>query len=272
LPIFDHLFRYVPWPVLRRAAYTVESIISPGFVAHYALRKHAIRAQVRRWVDEGYRQVVLLGAGFDMLSESIPRDVSVFELDLPATQEAKRRALRTVASGSVSFIPIDLAVERLGSALHHSPLFDPDARTVFVAEGLLMYLRPDRAEALLGDMAHCTPDVRVAFTVITPDSSGHYRLHSQRKVVDWCMRWLDEPFVWGVPRDGIEALLDRHGLVLENIVCTTELRDRFLPEGGRRSLPRASGELLMLARGSSTAGAARESWLRNVSDALPAHL
>lgn len=122
------------------------------------------------------------------------------------------------------------------------------------------------------NMARCTPDVRVAFTVIAPDSSGHYRLHSQRKVVDWCLRWLDEPFVWGMSRDCIAALLDRQGLVLENIACTTELRDRFLREGERRRLPRASGELLMLARGSSTVGAARESWLRNVSDGLPSHL
>lgn len=246
LPVFGHLLDYVPWPVLRRAALGVESIISPGFIAHYALRKHAIRAHLRQWVDEGFRQVVLLGAGFDMLSQSIPTEVSVFELDLPSTQEAKRKALLTMASRKVSFVPVDFARENLRGTLRRSPSFDHKARTVFVAEGLLMYLPAARAEALLADISSCTPDVRVVFTVITPDPYGRYRLHSQRKIVDWCMRWLDEPFVWGVRPEEITSLLQRHGLALESVVCTTEIRDRLLSRNARRRMPQRSGELMII--------------------------
>jgi methyltransferase (TIGR00027 family) len=181
-----------------------------------------------------------------MLSASIPVGVSVFELDRPATQEAKRKALRAVDDRNVSFVPIDLAREDLGAKLRGLPSFDHGARTVFVAEGLLMYLPADRVEALLADIASCTPDVRAVFTVITPDERGRYRLHSQHKVVDWCMRWLDEPFVSGVRPDDVATLLERHGLTLESTVCTTQLRDRFLRGEARRRVAQPSGELIVV--------------------------
>jgi methyltransferase (TIGR00027 family) len=246
LPVFGHLLDYVPWPVLRHAALGVESVISPGFIAHYALRKHTIRTHLRQWIDEGFRQVVLLGAGFDMLSQSIPTEVSVFELDHPATQGAKRKALLTLASRTVSFVPVDFARESLRGALLRSRSFDHDARTVFVAEGLLMYLSADRAEAMLADISSSAPDVRAILTVITPDPRGRYRLHSQRKVVDWCMSWLDEPFVWGVRPEEIASLLKRHGLALESIACTTEIRDRLLSRNARHRMPQPSGELMIV--------------------------
>jgi methyltransferase (TIGR00027 family) len=248
VPLFGRLLDHVPWRVLRRVAFAVERVASPGFVIHYALRKHLVRTELQRAVDQGFRQIVLLGAGFDMLSESLPAHIAVFEVDQPGTQQARLRAAHGRAVRPVSFVALNLRDQSLRAALHAVPSFDPNLATMWVAEGLLMYLSADRVEALLKDVADATRcEARFIFTVITPDGCGRHRLHSQRRVVDWCMRWLGEPFVWGVRPDEIATLVQGHSFRLERMVCTTELRDDLLGYNGRRRMPRPSGELAVVA-------------------------
>ena len=244
IPALGFALDHVPWRILRRVALFAERLVSPGFVAHYALRKHAVREQIARAVAEGMTQIVLLGAGFDMLAQGVPASVKVFEVDHPGTQ-ATRRKVRD--DGRLAFVAVDLATGSLAEALRAHPSFDPDASTLFVAEGLIMYLRPDRVDALLRDVASGPGTRRLVVTVVTPDSTGEVRLHSQRWVVDRCMRWLEEPFVWGEDRDGLRSTLERHGLHVESIVSTMELRDRVLPESARRRMPRVTGEVVAVA-------------------------
>jgi len=250
VPALGLALDHIPWRILRRASLAAEKLLSPGFVAHYALRKNAVRAEILRAIDEGHRQVVLVGAGFDMLGGSLPEGVRVFEVDHPTTQAAKIGALRGTPPRDVTFVPLDLAVNELGEALARSPGYARDADTVFVAEGLLMYLTAARVGALLRDFSgRGTHRTRSILTVITPDASGRPRLQSQRRAVDLCMRWLGEPFVWGASRDAIVSLLAQHGLTAQRIFSTLEVRDSVLHGRARRRLPRATGEIIVVADG-----------------------
>jgi len=252
VPLLGLAIDHVPWPLLRRSALVIERLLSPGFVAHYALRKSAVRTELLRAIADGHRQVVLLGAGFDMLGSSLPDGARIFEVDHPATQAAKRHALRGVVSRAVTFVAVDLAVSDLQDALLAAPGFDRAADTVFVAEGLLMYLSPSRVGALLQALVeNGSRRTRAVLTVITPDAAGRFRLHTQRHAVDVSMRWLDEPFVWGAPRSALEPLLREHGLHVRRIVSTFELREALLEQPARRRLPRPTGELVVVADGTS---------------------
>ncbi len=248
LPVMGHLLDHTPWPLLKRAAYLAERLVSPGFVAHYAIRKHAVRQALRRAVDEGAKQVVLVGAGFDMLSSAVPESVPVFEVDHPATQQDRRDALGKSPARNVAFVAVDLALGRLREALLAVPSFDPNVETVYVAEGLVMYLEKAQVDALLDDVGGGSAASTLIVTVVTPDDDGRVRLHSQRKVVDWCMRWLDEPFVWGEPRGPLATTLERHGFGVESMVSTMDLRDDLLAPRARKRLPRATGEVIVVAR------------------------
>lgn len=251
LPILGTTLDHVPWPLLKRLARGVERAVSPGFVAHYALRKHAIRRHLLAAVADGFEQVVLVGAGFDMMSRAVPERVRVFEVDHPGTQRMKRDGLRASSTRDVTFVPADLTTTSLPDALAEAS-FDPSRDTVFVAEGVLMYLARPRAEAVLGEMVDARRRTRAIVTLVTPDRRGRPRLHSQRAVVDRCMRFLDEPFVWGERRPRVGALLARQGLRLESIASTDELRDAALSVRARRRLPRATGELIVLASAAPT--------------------
>jgi methyltransferase (TIGR00027 family) len=242
LPGIGWALDHVPWPVLRALAVSLERVASPGFIRHYALRKHLVRTHLLEAVRDGHRQVVLVGAGFDMLSASLPADVHVFEVDLPATQAAKRRALegRPPCACELTYVPIDLARESLAEVLRAAPGFVRARDTVYVAEGLLMYLERSRVEALLSDLSKVEGRSRLVASIVTPDRSGRVRIHTQRAVVDLCMQLLGERFQWGLRVDELEEALARFGLEVEAVRSPLEL------DGG--SGPRA-GEVIVVARG-----------------------
>jgi len=245
MPAIGWALDRVPWPVLRRAALGIERLVSPGFVEHYALRKHLVRTHLLAAIEDGHRQVVLVGAGFDMLSAGVPDDARVFEIDLPATQAVKQRAV-TDGMREVSYVPVDLSSSSLRSALLAAPGFDPRADTVFVAEGLLMYLDRPAVEGIFADMTEMDGRVRLVASVVTPDPKGRVRLHSQRQVVDLCMRLLGERFVWGESVERLEETLAAYDLDLEVVSSTSELqRDRAQP----RQEHRRTGEVIVVASG-----------------------
>src|SRR5881398_2300279 len=71
----------------------VERFSIPGIRTHYVLRKKIIEREVRAAIAERRRQVVIIGAGFDVLSFRLAAEFSLVtfkELDHPATQNAKR--------------------------------------------------------------------------------------------------------------------------------------------------------------------------------------
>src|SRR5712691_10993688 len=49
----------------RCLVWALERATIPGILAHYALRKCYLEAVTRRSLREGFRQVIILGAGFD---------------------------------------------------------------------------------------------------------------------------------------------------------------------------------------------------------------
>ena len=250
LPGIGWALDHVPWRLLRGAALGVERLVSPGFVAHYAWRKHLVRTHLLEAIEEhGHTQVVLVGAGFDMLSASVPEGAHVFEVDLPATQAAKQRALDGSKMREVTYVPVDLSTSSLRAALLDAPGFDPRADTVFVAEGLLMYLERPAVEGILADMTEMEGRVRLVASIVTPDPKGRVRLHSQRQVVDLCMRLLGERFRWGESVERLEETLAAYDLELEVVASTTHLdKDRRrASEKSEKSARRSTGEVIVVA-------------------------
>jgi methyltransferase (TIGR00027 family) len=69
-------------------------------------------------------------------------EVTVFEIDHPATQAFKRTRLAEIGLATppnLSFIPADLERETVDEALMHAR-FDPTIPTVFAWLGVVMYL------------------------------------------------------------------------------------------------------------------------------------
>jgi methyltransferase (TIGR00027 family) len=200
-----HLFlKIVRQGWFRPIAKLIEHITIPGILLHYALRKKCIRGLLRAALLNGTTQVVILGAGFDPLSFELHQDfpsARFWEIDHPATQRHKVRAFPKLNGKRLRFVPVDLSATALDREALLKSSFDPDQRTFWIAEGILMYLPADIVSALMRTLQSLSaPGGQFAFTFMEKQSDGRIRFDSQSDLVDWWLRGRGEPFLWGVTR------------------------------------------------------------------------
>jgi methyltransferase (TIGR00027 family) len=118
-------------------------------------------------------QFVILGAGFDTRAYRLPNDtrVRVFEVDTPRTQLVKRETLKKagIDSGGVTFVPADFEKDDWLACLAAAG-FDPGERTLFLWEGVTMYLDRAAVEETLRKIASTAPGSVVAFDYFTTEA------------------------------------------------------------------------------------------------------
>ncbi|HEY3077813.1 MAG TPA: SAM-dependent methyltransferase [Burkholderiales bacterium] len=206
----------MPW-----LAWAGERATIPGLMLHFVLRKRWIEDAVRGALARGCRQIVVLGAGYDTLAARLAPQfpaVRFIEIDHPATQAVKRAAVaRQNLPHLPSFVAADLARTSLRDALAASP-YDRHSPSVFVIEGLLMYLTPDEMAALFAAIAEMQPNGgEVVFTVMEPRRDGRLAFHNATWVERALLALWKEPFKSAVSRDVLPGVLARWGLRLREV-------------------------------------------------------
>jgi methyltransferase (TIGR00027 family) len=194
----------------RPIAKSIERITIRGILLHYVLRKKCIAGLVRSALINGATQVVIIGAGFDPLSFELHQEfpsVQFWEIDHPATQRHKVRTLYKIDAERLHFVAMDLSATTFDNEALIKNSFDPTQRTIWIAEGLLMYLTLDVVSALVRTLKSLSaPGNQFVFTFMERQSDGRIRFDSQSKLVDWWLCRRGEPFLWGATRS---ELIDR---------------------------------------------------------------
>ena len=197
-----------PW--FRMIAKLLERLTTPGIVIHYALRKNCIRGLAREAVIAGIDQVVILGAGFDSLALDLQQEFEstrAWEIDHPATQRIKALALGPALAPRLNLVPADLSKIDLDQILHRTA-FRTEQRTLWIAEGLLMYFDESAVSRLFKQAAAMTgTGSRFIFTFMRPDASGRVRFEAQTRLVDWWLQITGEPFGWGTTAEHLSAFI-----------------------------------------------------------------
>lgn len=111
---------------------------------------------VKASIDRGIEQLVILGAGYDTRAYRIEGlnddgDIKVFEIDHPVTQKTKIEKIKEIFGklpSHVTYVPVDLMTEDLGEKLLRNG-YDKSKKTLFLMEGLLMYLKPEAVDGIL---------------------------------------------------------------------------------------------------------------------------
>jgi methyltransferase (TIGR00027 family) len=224
----------------------LEQATIPGILQHYALRKKAIAQLARGALNAAITQVVVIGAGFDPLALVLSREFETarfWEIDHPATQRAKRRALARGDGKRLHLLPMDLSVESLGAAALIKAGFDPARSTLWVLEGLLMYLPEAVVASLMLELSELSSrGSRAVFTFMERQSDGRIRFRSQTQLVDWWLRTRGEPFLWGATREELARFV--HPWRVVRIVDDENIR-RTEPALAKE--PIAVGELICAA-------------------------
>lgn len=121
-------------------------------------------------------QYVILGAGLDSFGyrNPYPEKVRVFEVDHPATQDAKRAALANAGIGvpaGVTHVPADLADADAGDLAGHleEAGFDRGAAAVVSWLGVTMYLTPEAVGRTLAALSRLAPGTEIIADYMLPE-------------------------------------------------------------------------------------------------------
>jgi methyltransferase (TIGR00027 family) len=224
-------FRLLLWPLFRRRFIGEFERRGPGvYFLHQARTKH-LDAIVTREIADGIEQLVLLGAGFDTRAyrfADLLRDVRVFEVDHPLTSAEKQRRARRIAAATpanLAFVPVDFTTDAVETRLAASG-FDSRRRTLFVCEGVTMYIGAAAVDETLSLVARAGKRSSIVFDYV------HQRLldaptAAEVKALDR-VRAVGEPYIFGVDPDDVAALVGRHGLTVVSNVGATALEQQYL--------------------------------------------
>ncbi len=165
-------------------------------------------------IDAGVTQVVILGAGYDARALRFAHpDVTFFEVDHPATQTDKRRRLAAlgIATGASVYVPHDITHGDLPGALSAAG-YARDRASLFICEGLLLYLTTPVIEGLLRDVrASAPPGSQLALSAREQPTStsaiASFRQEGQRVL----LAMVGEPRRSLLGASQLDALFERTG-------------------------------------------------------------
>jgi methyltransferase (TIGR00027 family) len=137
---------------LRRTPLRLDRPFSIALRAFLVARSRYAEDKLRRAVESGVDQYVLLGAGLDTFAYRNPYTrLRVFEVDHPATQQWKRELLQRnhiAIPESVRYTPVDFERQSLSAQLRDTG-FDHGAPAVFSWLGVVPYLTLEAFRATL---------------------------------------------------------------------------------------------------------------------------
>ncbi|HEY6521698.1 MAG TPA: SAM-dependent methyltransferase [Roseiarcus sp.] len=137
-----------------------------------AMRSCLAEDSARRAIENGVRQILVLGAGLDTFAYRLEptHGLRVFELDHPATQAEKRRRLaeaQIAEPAHVSYVAHDFDRGSMKAALKAAGL-DPDRGAFVLWLGVTPYLTGEKVFATLGELASLPGGTEVVFDYANP--------------------------------------------------------------------------------------------------------
>ena len=228
-----------------------EFIFLPGITLHYILRKRCIEDNARAAIAKGITQVVSLGAGYDSLvfrlSCEFP-DVNFIEIDHPATQKFKADAFENTPESEanlakVHYLSVDFTHQNIEDRLRGFEQFDPSRPTLFISEGVTVYLTEEEVTHMFTAIRNLTGvGTQFLFTVVEPHGSPR---SNTRKALSWYLNFIGEPLKWTMEAPHMEAFLKTQGCKLHSIDATEQFREKYMsPERPARL---HHGEYVVLA-------------------------
>lgn len=239
---FDYALLSPVWkgvllPGVRSALIGVLEKFAMGIPGMLFCRTRFIDDALVNWLENGSRQVVSLGAGFDTRAYRIPGidKTRFFEVDLPEPQNFKREYLNKEIGAipkHVTFVPIDFNRQIIGDEMA-SAGYQEGTRTFFIWEGVTQYITAEAVDTTLRFAAHSAPGSQIAFTYI--DSrivDGSERSSDDQRIISRVAR-RGMPWVFGLSPYEIEAWLARRGFKLVDQADAAEYHRRYVTPVGR---------------------------------------
>jgi methyltransferase (TIGR00027 family) len=202
---------------------------NPLFRAVVPVLERFIEETVHASIVAGIQQVVILGAGFDMIAcrfhQRFP-STTFIEIDHPATSTMKKHAIGKTDE-NFHLIAADLAEYDVKTILTNSPAFDCNQPTLYVCEGVLMYLDEIDVKKLFTSISSLTGvGSQFLFTAIAPMTTSE---NNTTFLLRWYLNLKKEPLKWTMGRKSLASYMDQQGYTLKKTADDAELLSQYLP-------------------------------------------
>ena len=196
--------------------YEIFDGILPGPFEAFAYRKAFCENQVSDEISAGATQVLVLGAGYDTMGWRLAPefvDVKFFEIDHPNTANVKETGIALMEKrNNLYLISEDLSKHKLVDVLKNNKLWNQSAKTVIVAEALLMYLSEEAVQDVFHQCAISTgADSKIAFTYIGMGADNLPDAGRWTKLFLWSLKAVGEPWLWSIRPENIDSFLKETG-------------------------------------------------------------
>lgn len=180
---------------------------------------------VEKSIGECIEQLIILGAGYDTRAYRIEglKNVKVFEVDHPGTQSVKIEKIKEIFGylpDHVIYVSIDLEKESLNEKLFKHG-YDPLKKTLFLMEGLTMYISPETVDEILSFIVeNSSRGSAVIFDYAS--RTVNFDEHSDRKVVKNLINLMEksnESMKFSLMEGTVEEFLSKRGF--SNVVDVT---------------------------------------------------
>lgn len=231
-------FRLLYLPGLRGVVLSLRERRMPGTLGAILCRTRYIDDVLRRSLENGMEQLVILGAGFDSRAYRIAGldQVRVFELDLPGTRDLKQTRLEKMLGTvpeNVKLVGIDFDRQKLGDVLQGAGL-QKGRSTLFIWEGVTQYLTEEAVNRTLAFVSRVS-GVRsaIVFTYVRRGIiDGTARPEWFQSLLSFAEK-VGSPFRFGLDQVELERYLSDRGLRLIDDVGAAEYQNLYLKRLGR---------------------------------------
>jgi len=237
-----HLFRLPP---VRN--YFLKRVYPAGMYEYVIARTKYFDSEFKKALQQGVEQAVIFGAGFDSRGirfRDISKSTVIFELDAPVTQRAKIDRYKekgiTIPPNLV-FIPIDFDKENISDRLAESG-FQRDKKSLFLLEGLTMYLQPesvDQTFQIIREFAG--PGSMVVFDHIYASVVRGENLYEGERQLSLSVLKRKESFCFGIEKGHINEFLSEYGFEALRIMDAATLEKMFFQDKEGKLLAKVNG-------------------------------
>lgn len=200
-------------------------------------------------VPERLEQIVILGAGFDTMALRIRdslRNVTIFEVDHPATQAVKREVMERIGvPENLRFVAVDFEKDDFTEKLREAG-FDSSRRSFVIWVGVSYYLTNkavantlEQIAGLGGAGTKLVWDYLLA-EVLNGSTTNRDALDKARRAAK-----LGEPWLFGLETSQVPYYIEQFGFQLLKDYSPEELHETYCP---RRAMPMSYVRIVLCER------------------------
>jgi methyltransferase (TIGR00027 family) len=179
-------------------------------------RERYIDDVLQNYLCEGLQQLVILGAGYDSRAYrfDLSGRVKTFEVDHPITQADKLKKVQKAFGRipmHVTYVVVDFNTQKLSERLRTSG-YDTNLISLFIWQGVTMYLTPEGVDAILAFVVHhAAHGSAIIFDYIYQDVLDGIQMQNEITNIRRYRFMTGEGLTFGIPEGTAESFLRQRG-------------------------------------------------------------